>query len=167
MPYVTTMQGEKNTYQVEFNCEALPFLGMDFKGSHLKGYEIHMGETVLTHSAAVTILMMESGATMIAEAKITGITLAELIFSGRSNQPVQVQDGYINETHHIFGTYCHGIFDNDDLRRAIINALRKRKGLETLPVQFRYRQYKESEFDRLADTVRKHFDMKKFYEVLG
>ena len=85
----------------------------------------------------------------------------------RSNQSVQVQDGYINETHHIFGTYCHGIFDNDDLRRAIINALRKRKGLETLPVQFRYRQYKESEFDRLADTVRKHFDMKKFYEVLG
>jgi len=39
--------------------------------------------------------------------------------------------------------------------------------LDTLPVQFRYRQYKESEFDRLADTVRKHFDMKKFYEVLG
>ena len=144
MPYVTTMQGEKNTYQVEFNCEALPFLGMDFKGSHLKGYEIHMGETVLTHSAQSLFNIVR-----------------------RSNQPVQVQDGYINETHHIFGTYCHGIFDNDDLRRAIINALRKRKGLETLPVQFRYRQYKESEFDRLADTVRKHFDMKKFYEVLG
>ena len=144
MPYVTTMQGEKNTYQVEFNCEALPFLGMDFKGSHLKGYEIHMGETVLTHSAQSLFNIVR-----------------------RSNQPVQVQDGYINETHHIFGTYCHGIFDNDDLRRAIINALRKRKGLDTLPVQFRYRQYKESEFDRLADTVRKHFDMKKFYEVLG
>lgn len=144
MPYVTTMQGEKDTYQVEFNCEALPFLGMDFKGSHLKGYEIHMGETVLTHSAQSLFNIVR-----------------------RSNQPVQVQDGYINETHHIFGTYCHGIFDNDDLRRAIINALRKRKGLETLPVQFRYRQYKESEFDRLADTVRKHFDMKKFYEVLG
>lgn len=45
----------------------------------------------------------------------------------RSSQSVQVQDGYINETHHIFGTYCHGIFDNDDLRRAIINALRKEK----------------------------------------
>ena len=144
MPYVTTMQGEKNTYQVEFNCEALPFLGMDFKGSHLKGYEIHMGKTVLTHSAQSLFNIVR-----------------------RSNQPVQVQDGYINETHHIFGTYCHGIFDNDDLRRAIINALRKRKGLDTLPVQFRYRQYKESEFDRLADTVRKHFDMKKFYEVLG
>lgn len=144
MPYVTTMQGEKNTYQVEFNCETLPFLGMDFKGSHLKGYEIHMGETVLTHSAQSLFNIVR-----------------------RSSQSVQVQDGYINETHHIFGTYCHGIFDNDDLRRAIINALRKRKGLETLPVQFRYRQYKESEFDRLADTVRKHFDMKKFYEVLG
>ena len=82
-----------------------------------------MGETVLTHTAQSLFNIVR-----------------------RSSQSVQVQDGYINETHHIFGTYCHGIFDNDDLRRAIINALRKRKGLE---------------------TVRKHFDMKKFYEVLG
>ncbi|MFR6110049.1 MAG: hypothetical protein ACLUIQ_00340 [Dialister invisus] len=68
--------------------------------------------------------------------------------------------------HIIFGTYCHGIFDNDDLRRAIINALRKRKGLRRF-LAVRYRQYKESEFDRLADTVRKHFDMKSFMKSWG
>lgn len=48
----------------------------------------------------------------------------------------------------------------------MINALRRRKGLPELPVQFKYRAYKESEFDRLAKMVRTHFDMDAFYEIL-
>lgn len=143
LPYITTMQGEKNTYQVEFNCENLPFLDMNFSAENLKGYEIHMGETVLTGSAQSLFNIVR-----------------------RSNAPVDLQDGFINDKHHVFGTYCHGVFDNDHLRRAVINALRKRKGLLPLDVKFKYREYKEAEFDRLAAIVRKHFDMKKFYEIL-
>lgn len=143
LPYITTMKGEKNTYQVEFNCENLPFLDMNFSAENLKGYEIHMGETVLTGSAQSLFNIVR-----------------------RSNAPVDLQDGFINDKHHVFGTYCHGVFDNDHLRRAVINALRKRKGLLPLDVKFKYREYKEAEFDRLAAIVRKHFDMKKFYEIL-
>ena len=144
LPYITTMQGEKNTYQVEFNCKNLPFLDMNFSAENLKGYEIHMGETVLTGSAQSLFNIVR-----------------------RSNAPVDLQDGFINDKHHVFGTYCHGVFDNDYLRRSVINALRKRKGLHPLDVKFKYREYKEAEFDRLAAIVRKHFDMKKFYEILG
>ena len=144
IPYITTMQGEKNTYQVEFNCKNLPFLDMNFSAENLKGYEIHMGETVLTGTAQSLFNIVR-----------------------RSNAPVDLQDGFINDKHHVFGTYCHGVFDNDHLRRAVINALRKRKGLLPLDVKFKYREYKEAEFDRLAAIVRKHFDMKKFYEILG
>lgn len=144
LPYITTMQGEKNTYQVEFNCKNLPFLDMNFSAENLKGYEIHIGETVLTGSAQSLFNIVR-----------------------RSNAPVDLQDGFINDKHHVFGTYCHGVFDNDHLRRAVINALRKRKGLLPLDVKFKYREYKEAEFDRLAAIVRKHFDMKKFYEILG
>lgn len=144
LPYITTMQGEKNTYQVEFNCKNLPFLDMNFSAENLKGYEIHMGETVLTGSAQSLFNIVR-----------------------RSNAPVDLQDGFINDKHHVFGTYCHGVFDNDHLRRSVINALRKRKGLYPLDVKFKYREYKEAEFDRLAAIVRKHFDMKKFYEILG
>lgn len=143
LPYITTMQGEKNTYQVEFNCKNLPFLDMNFSAENLKGYEIHMGETILTGSAQSLFNIVR-----------------------RSNAPVDLQDGFINDKHHVFGTYCHGVFDNDYLRRAVINALRKRKGLLPLDVKFKYREYKEAEFDRLAAIVRKHFDMKKFYEIL-
>ena len=144
LPYITTMQGEKNTYQVEFNCKNLPFLDMNFSAENLKGYEIHMGETVLTGTAQSLFNIVR-----------------------RSNAPVDLQDGFINDKHHVFGTYCHGVFDNDHLRRSVINALRKRKGLHPLDVKFKYREYKEAEFDRLAAIVRKHFDMKKFYEILG
>lgn len=143
LPYVTVMQGAKNTYQVSFDCKSLPFLGMDFAADHLKGYEIHMGETKLTGNAQSIFTITE-----------------------RSEEKTELQDGYINEQKNVFGTYCHGLFDNDNLRRAVINALRKRKGLEALPVQFEYRKYKESEFDRLAETVRKNFDMDAFYEIL-
>lgn len=143
LPTVTTMQGAKNTYQVECDCEKLPFLGMDYSGKGLKAYEIHMGETELTAPAEGLFHITQ-----------------------RSGKPVDVHDGYITKEGNVFGTYCHGIFDNDDLRRALINALRVKKGLAALPVQFRYRAYKEAEFDRLADAVRKHFDMDAFYRIL-
>lgn len=140
---VTTMQGEKNTFQVECECDSLPFLGMEFSGANLKAYEIHMGETVLTKP-------------------MQGL----FHITTRSGKPVDVRDGYINADRTVFGTYCHGIFDNDDLRRALINALRERKHLEPLPVQFKYRAYKEAEYDRLANAVRTHFDMDTFYRIL-
>lgn len=144
LPYTTSMHGKKNTYQVYFDCDDLPFLDMHFSGKGMRGYEIHMGETTLTKPVQSLFHITK-----------------------RSEEDVDLQDGFINEAHNVFGTYCHGIFDNDEIRREVLNALRRRKGLKELPIQFRYRQYKESEFDRLANTVRKHFDMDAFYDILG
>ncbi len=143
LPLVTTMRGTKNTYQVVCDCEVLPFLGTEFSGKDLATYEIHMGETVFTAPAAMPFHIKK-----------------------RSLQDVDLQDGCINAAGTVWGTYCHGIFDNDELRRAVLNALRAKKGLPALPVSFRYRAYKEAEFDRLAETVRKHFDMEAFYRIL-
>ena len=143
LPYTTSMHGKKNTYQVTFDCDDLPFLNMQFAGKGMRGYEIHMGETTLTKPAQSLFHIVQ-----------------------RSEDKVDLEDGFINEKRNVFGTYCHGLFDNDDLRRAVINALRRRKGLPELPVQFKYRAYKESEFDRLAKMVRTHFDMDAFYEIL-
>ena len=40
------------------------------------------------------------------------------------------------------GTYIHGVFDNDEFRRFIINQLRLRKGLDETPVVFHYFEHK-------------------------
>lgn len=143
LPYTTSMHGEKNTYQVSFDCDELPFLDLKFAAKGLRGYEIHMGETTLTKTARSLFHIVK-----------------------RSEKDTDLRDGFINDTGTVFGTYCHGLFDNDELRREFINALRRRKGLKELPVQFKYHEYKESEFDRLAKTVRNHFDMDKFYKIL-
>lgn len=143
LPTVTSMQGEKNTYQVECRCDSLPFLDMNFSGESLRAYEIHMGETMLI-----------------------GPARSLFHITSRSGVSMDIRDGYINDAGNVFGTYCHGIFDNDELRRSLINALRRRKGLADRPVEFRYREYKESEFDRLAAAVRRNFDMDAFYRIL-
>ncbi len=41
------------------------------------------------------------------------------------------------------GTYIHGVFDNDEFRRFIINQLRERKGLQPLDVVFHYFDHKK------------------------
>jgi adenosylcobyric acid synthase len=65
-----------------------------------------------------------------------------------------------------WGTYLHGIFDADHFRRWFVNRLRERKGFDPLHgVQALYDL--EPAFERLADTVREHLDMKRIYRLLN
>ena len=41
-----------------------------------------------------------------------------------------------------------------------------RKRISELPIQFRYKYNKESEYGRLVDSVRRYFDMDTVYEIL-
>jgi L-threonine-O-3-phosphate decarboxylase len=65
-----------------------------------------------------------------------------------------------------WGTYLHGIFDADLFRRWFVNRLRQRRGLAPLQgVRVPYDL--EPAFERLADTVREHLDMKRIYRFLN
>ena len=66
----------------------------------------------------------------------------------------------------VFGTYVHGIFDNDDFRRQILNAVRRKKGLEPLASTRNVRAEKQKSFDRLARVVRDALNMKLLEEIL-
>ena len=66
----------------------------------------------------------------------------------------------------IWGSYLHGIFDDDDFRRYFIDILRKSRNLKPLGrVVARYDL--EPAFDRLADIVREAMDINKLYRLLG
>ena len=45
LPTATTMKTEKLTHQVRFDVKELSFLGINYTGEDLVGYEIHMGTT--------------------------------------------------------------------------------------------------------------------------
>lgn len=67
----------------------------------------------------------------------------------------------------IWGTYLHGLFDNDLFRRAWLNGIRMTKGLPAVSVSFNARERKQQEFDRVANIVREHLDMNRIYEIIG
>ena len=67
----------------------------------------------------------------------------------------------------VWGTYIHGIFDNDEFRFGFINNLRAKKGLPLLSQSFLYSKFREAELDRLAGHVSNHLDMAKIFKIIG
>ena len=59
----------------------------------------------------------------------------------------------------VFGTYVHGIFDNDDLRRQILNAIRLKKNLAPIKNTRNVHAEKQRNYERLADIVRENLNM--------
>ena len=133
----TTMKNQKTTHQVTFDVKNLHFLNGTFSGSELVGYEIHMGDTKPNDDTVKRCFTITK----------------------RSETPITVVDGFIDGRHQVMGTYIHGVFDNDEFRRFIINQLRLRKGLEETPVVFHYFEHKNKAYNRLADIVEEHLDM--------
>ena len=87
--------------------------------------------------------------------------------SKRLDSEVDVADGFCNDEGNVFGTYIHGIFDNTDFLRALLNNVRKAKGLESVQgEQISFREFKEKEYDRLAQLVRENIDMERVYHIV-
>ena len=146
LPVVTTFAAEKLTDQVE----AMPGGGRTFldtapSSDRLRGYEIHMGRTEFVGPVQPAFSIVQ-----------------------RSGEPVESADGVVSDNGLVLGTYLHGIFDNDEFRRSVLDALRLRKGLPALSGGSpKYSEQKEAAYDRLADLVRANLDMAAIRRVMG
>ena len=66
-----------------------------------------------------------------------------------------------------FGTYIHGIFDNGEFTRKFLNNIRRRKGLAPIDESFSFTDFKEREYDKLADHLRANLNIEEIYKILG
>lgn len=141
---VTTFVANKLTHQVTAQCSNHEFLNLQYTGSGLTGYEIHMGRTDFLQPVkhAFTI-------------------------NTRSGEAAECADGVVRDDGLVMGTYIHGIFDNDGYRRAVLNALRVRKGLTPLGAVGDTQAKKQQSYDRLADTVRQSLNMDLVYRIMN
>jgi len=106
-------------------------------GCTVRGYEIHHGRSTLA-ARLEPILVREDG----------------------------VPIGYATESGRVWGTYLHGIFDDDAFRRWFIDELRQGKGLA--PVGQVVAAYDvDAALDRLADVVRAHVQLDRIYRIIG
>lgn len=139
LPVVTTFAPEKATHRVRARVEADRGLLAGAAGLEIEGYEIHMGRTEHEGPPALRIL-------------------------SRSGRPAEVPDGALDGGGWIWGTYVHGLFASDALRRRVLANLAARKGaalpegLVTLD--------RDAEYDRLAAHVRASLDMDLIYALL-
>ncbi|WP_445670318.1 cobyric acid synthase [Paenibacillus sp. FSL P4-0338] len=108
------------------------------------GYEIHMGTTTNHDPSSVLSLF----------------TLA-------ASEGQAVPEGWGTRDGRVWGSYLHGLFHNDALRRSWLNGLRISKGLAPLPATFSAAALREQEFDRLADAVESHLNMAAVYAIMG
>ncbi|SNX53224.1 cobyric acid synthase [Thermoanaerobacterium sp. RBIITD] len=138
----TVIEDKKTTTQVKANISnELPEILRPLKGLPISGYEIHMGKTVVKDKPLCHM-------------------------TDRNGKKVDIDDGCVSEDGKVFGTYIHGIFENSDFTKAFINMIRKYKGLSQIDYVEDYRQFKEREYDRLADIVRRSIDLKRIYEIM-
>ena len=68
----------------------------------------------------------------------------------------------------IFGTYIHGIFENDNFVDAIISGLIKKTGkIVTIDTNiYDFDLYKESQYDLLADLIEESLDINAILNIL-
>lgn len=100
----------------------------------------------------------------------------EGIFSGLSGMPFsgyslhnapQNDDAIIWNNGHVYGTCIHGLFDDGDISSEMVRALLQAKGITADALKpFDMQAFKESQYDILADTLRKSLDMTALYAIL-
>lgn len=72
------------------------------------------------------------------------------------------KDGYIVEG--CMGTYIHGILDNSEFINYLLEPFVDVKATQYI---FNYKEFKEEQYNKLADHVRNHVDMKLIYQAIS
>ena len=138
LPVVTELKSDKVRCQVEGRLNKLKGVFSALSGFSYVGYEIHMGETKWTENKK-EMAQSEAG--------------EKAIISGSNRN--------------VYGTYIHGIFDKGDIATAIVQALAEKKGITIKNGIFEdYQDFKEKQYDKLADTLRAHINMEEIYGML-
>ena len=138
----TVLTTEKATAQVTGEC-------LNAGAGRLAGYEIHMGRTDLGGNAAPLFVINERNGQKIN------------YYDGAASRAGLTVDAGLPVA---WGTYIHGIFDNDEFRRAIISGLRQRKNRPAPPLN--YSDLKEKGIESLAGLVEANIDMEAILKLI-
>ena len=143
--------------ETEFSSEKVltRVSGRTLSNLPVSGYEIHEGRTCFVDGAEKSYF-----------AEVTDSVSGERKFDGAVSG-------------NVFGTYIHGLFDSHEFTEKFLEMLAKRRNLDFPEIkksqnlnafqqnQSSREEFKESQYNLLADTLRKHLDMEKIYGIMG
>ena len=92
-----------------------------------------------------------------------GVTVGHA--SQRDNSEVPVTLGSVTYYDHCIGTYIHGFLDNAPVIEHLLSEKGKVKS-GSLTTSVNYSDFKEQQYDKLAEHVRKYVDIPRLYQIL-
>ncbi|MEG0829132.1 MAG: cobyric acid synthase [Anaerovoracaceae bacterium] len=140
LPSITVFEEEKTRTRIKGVFSKVEGIFSKLSGMDFHGYEIHMGQTSLNK----------------------GELLSHIAIQGEPPKADGLSHG------NIYGSYVHGIFDEENVAKEIISSLLREKGFSDEDVQsIDLDKYKDMQYDLLADGMRKNIDMDMIYDVLN
>ncbi len=166
LPLITVLERDKTLTRVSATCLRT--------GLALTGYEIHHGQTEIVGPdgdtpgpRAVPLAQDAAGKPLSFGLDATGDAAGDATAApskkGKKSGPGSALPRALPR---VWGTYLHGVFDEDLFRRAFLDDLRRVKGLKPL-IEPQTHFGLEPALERLAAALRQHLDMKRVYQVLG
>ncbi|HWF47949.1 MAG TPA: cobyric acid synthase [Bryobacteraceae bacterium] len=143
LPIDTVLHAEKVTRMARGRVRTASLFGEPLAVPGFQGYEIHLGETAYA-----------AGAQPFAEIQRCGETTCR-------------PDGVVSAGRRAFGTYIHGLFNDDGFRHSFLSAARAACGLDPLEEKVFVHAEREQRIDRLAHHVRRALDMDLIHACLG
>lgn len=189
LPVTTTLAKEKELAQVSGTTTAT--CGFAEAGTVFRGYEIHAGQTRLLP----TFLRRGGDAVALPKGGKTGEDdLAEQVGRGRlappdcrgpreclccgNVAPLRILDrrgdacaedagvALDGDGRYVFGSYVHGLFDEDGMTRQFVRWLCRRKGIDPEQLDREATPDPDQAFERVADMLETHVDMKRLEEAM-
>jgi cobyric acid synthase CobQ/L-threonine-O-3-phosphate decarboxylase len=143
LPVTTTLAKEKELAQVSGTVTAA--CAFADAGTVFRGYEIHAGQTGQPSEGLAPLRILDRRGQACAEE--AGVALA-------------------NDGRFVFGAYVHGLFDEDAMARQFVQWLCRRKGIDPEQLDQDAAPDPDQAFDRVADMLEQHVDMKRLEEGL-
>lgn len=135
LPVSTRFEQQKTVTRSTARVAASAGFWSGLQGQMVTGYEIHMGQT-------------ENRSPLLQVGR-------------REGQAVNVGDGACSADGKIFGSYLHGLFDNDALRGAWLESLGVR------PMAGAFAERRSASYDRLADALEAALDMQQLDQIIA
>ena len=139
LDFRVAFQKEKTTVQAHGTIDCAEGWMQELNGTLLDGYEIHSGVNTFGENC-----------------------IPFLRLNGREEI-----DGVMNRQGNVVGSYLHGLFDTGCFWRALVNRVRREKGMEASNDEvLTMQEFRSREFDRLAAIVRQNLDMDAVYRIV-
>lgn len=142
LPLKTVMAATKTRRQVSGRFTLVEEIFSNLSHMEWTGYEIHMGQSE---------------------------KMEEVSHLAQMNCSDFLQESLVGtQKNLVYGTYIHGIFDKGEIAWKMAEALAKKKGVSMeAGTESDYEAFKESQYNELANVLRKHLDMNAVYEMMG